>query len=356
MALDGKRLHSPVEGDDVSHVTKARRLEQEISDLGEDRDINFHIEVWKQTYEVVDLVEETDTLDLIDEIKHEPEIGQCIRQITFHPACGGCTEEVTEVPDESAIDFMISQITGVSFLDSSDRERLIADIKGRDHNSILFVLLLLCPKLRILQIDGPTEEFGKTLKGHYERQIAQGGSHGPKLPPIQTIDIIEGTWSCGGHKPVWQNIWTYFFTPGIRSIGVLDIYFLGDKPSPKPVTKCTLENVFLRGVGMLPEQLAEILQTIPKVKEFCYDDFSHFCDFMDGDKPDSPGRDKFEQRFLEAAEETLESFGLVTDRHGDKIYIRSKRALSRSTRCGFGVLSRPLDKPHFGVSKGEPTS
>jgi hypothetical protein len=198
-----------------------------------------------------------------------------------------------------------------------------------------------------LQIDGPTEEFGKTLKGQYERQIAHGGSQGPKLPAIETIDIIEGSWSCAGHKPVWQNIWTYFFTPGIRSVAVLDIYFLDDKPSVKPDTNCTLENIFLRGMGMLPEQLAEILQTIPKVKEFCYDDFRRFRDFMDGDKPDIPGWDKFEQRFLEAVEETLENFGLVTDGHGDKIHIRSKSVLLRSTRCGFGVLSRPLDKPPF---------
>lgn len=69
-------------------------------------------------------------------------------------------------------DSLTSQIACHGSLDPTTRKCLVADLESRDVNAILLPLKPLRPELDILQIDGPTREFRKTLKGQNERQAA----------------------------------------------------------------------------------------------------------------------------------------------------------------------------------------
>ena len=332
-------------------VSKVQKQEYDFANLIEDEDTDVPTEVRKQEYEVIDLVEDRDMNELIFKIVHEPRVGQWVRQIRYHPVSKECDEDEHELPDLDAVqlDFMVSHITCVSFLDLMARKNLVQDIRRNDMNAIFLVLLLLCPKLRILQIDGPTKEFGKTLKNLYERQAAHQNSIGPMFPPIRMIDIV-GDELCRGHDLAWQNISTYFFIPGLRSCSVRNLTFNNDDLSPEPGINCSLENVLLQGVRILPEQLAEILERIPNVNDFCYDDSQHFRDFMEEKRdrcPSCTGSERYQKRLVEAAKETLETYGLDVSLHSDKIYVRNRCVPPGSSKCGFGLLSRPLDGKHF---------
>ena len=183
-------------------------------------------------------------------------------------------KEIDELPVAVDVEYVASHVSRVSLLDSTIRDHLVEGFKSYDMNATLFVLLLLCPKLRILQIDGPTKEFGKILKDYYECQATKNDSTDPIFPPIEMIDIIRTEWCCLHHDLAWQNISPYFFTHGIRSISVSHLTFEDEEPSAdeEPSTELgriwTLENVFLQGVRILPEQLAEIVRKDAERKRF----------------------------------------------------------------------------------------
>jgi hypothetical protein len=124
MASDKKRQHSLITGIDStpSASNKLRKL-----------DIAPSLKILKRDYEVTDLVNGTEILDLIDDIAQEPRIGRCIRQIRYHPRCEECEEdevEIPDTPDEDEVNFIVSHITRAGFLDSTTKERLVEDIKS----------------------------------------------------------------------------------------------------------------------------------------------------------------------------------------------------------------------------------